>query len=158
MPLEKKLWNVVNYRKFTKTIQVRDPLPNIPNVLNKLRWCNYFTNLHLFSGFLKIGVDRCVALKTLLTVEKIITNVRMPFNLKNGTATIQRIMNNALRGLQNEICSAYRDNIIVYIRHCRNAFSTFEVFQWPREPISKFSQTSLNLWWKKLSILHKLPQ
>uniref|UniRef100_A0A146L2U0 RNA-directed DNA polymerase n=1 Tax=Lygus hesperus TaxID=30085 RepID=A0A146L2U0_LYGHE len=39
---------------------------------------------------------------------------KMPFGLKNAPSTFQRLMDNCLRGVQNEICSVYMDDIIVF--------------------------------------------
>jgi hypothetical protein len=39
---------------------------------------------------------------------------RIPFGLKNAPSTFQRVMNNVLRVLQNEICSLYLDDIIIF--------------------------------------------
>lgn len=40
--------------------------------------------------------------------------VRMTFGLINATATFQQIMDNILRGIQNERCHIYLDDIIIF--------------------------------------------
>lgn len=38
----------------------------------------------------------------------------MRFGLKNAPSTFQRVMDNILRGLQNEICLVYLDDIVIF--------------------------------------------
>lgn len=38
----------------------------------------------------------------------------MPFGLKNGLTTFQRVMDSELLGVQNEISVVYMDDILVY--------------------------------------------
>lgn len=40
--------------------------------------------------------------------------LRMPFGLKNAPSTFQRVMDNILRGIQNEKCLVYLDDIIIF--------------------------------------------
>lgn len=113
----KKKWRiVVDYRKLNeKTIDDRYPLPNITDVLDKLGRCNYFSTLDLASGFHQIEMNPEDISKTAFNVENgHYEYVRMPFGLKNAPATFQRVMDNILRGLQNEICLVYLDDIIIY--------------------------------------------
>ena len=39
---------------------------------------------------------------------------RVPFGLKGAHSTFQIVMNNKLRGIQNERCAVYMDEIIVF--------------------------------------------
>lgn len=112
----KKKWRiVVDYRKLNeKTIDDRYPLPNITDVLDKLGRCMYFTTLDLASGFHQIEMNPEDIPKTAFNVENgHYEYVRMPFGLKNAPATFQRVMDNVLRGLQNEFCLVYLDDIII---------------------------------------------
>lgn len=112
----KKKWRIViDYRKLNeKTVDDRYPLPNITDVLDKLGRCNYFTTLDLASGFHQIEMNPEDITKTAFNVENgHYEFVRMPFGLKNAPATFQRVMDNVLRGLQNEFCLVYLDDIII---------------------------------------------
>lgn len=113
----KQKWRVVvDYRKLNdKTIDDRYPLPNITDLLDKLGRCQYFTTLDLASGFHQIEMDENDIAKTAFTSENgHYEYLRMPFGLKNAPATFQRIMDNILRGIQNEKCLVYLDDIIIF--------------------------------------------
>lgn len=107
---------VIDYRKLNeKTIDDRYPIPNITDLLDKLGRCNYFTTLDLASGFHQIEMHPDDIEKTAFSVENgHYEFLRMPFGLKNAPSTFQRVMDDVLRGLQNEICVVYLDDIIVF--------------------------------------------
>lgn len=107
---------VVDFRKVNeKTIDDKYPIPNITDVLDKLGKCQYFTTLDLASGFYQVEMDPCDVHKTAFNVENgHYEFLRMPMGLKNSPSTFQRVMDNVLRGLQNEICLVYLDDIIVF--------------------------------------------
>lgn len=113
----KTKWRVViDYRKLNeKTIDDKYPLPNITDLLDKLGRCQYFTTLDLASGFHQIEMHENDIPKTAFNVENGHYEFRrMPFGLKNAPATFQRLMDNILRGVQNESCLVYLDDIIVF--------------------------------------------
>ena len=103
----KKKWRiVVDYRKLNeKTVDDKYPIPNITDVLDKLGKCNYFSTIDLASGFHQIEMIPEDIKKTAFNVENgHYEFLRMPFGLKNAPATFQRVMDNVLKGLQNDIC------------------------------------------------------
>lgn len=113
----KQKWRVViDYRKLNeKTIDDKYPLPNITDLLDKLGKCQYFTTLDLASGFHQIEMERDDIQKTAFNTENgHYEFLRMPFGLKNAPATFQRVMENILRGIQNEKCLVYLDDIIIF--------------------------------------------
>lgn len=113
----KRKWRVViDFRKLNeKSIDDKYPLPNINDLLDKLGKCQYFTTLDLASGFHQIEMDEKDVEKTAFNTENgHFEFLRMPFGLKNAPATFQRVMDNILRGIQNEKCLVYLDDIIVY--------------------------------------------
>lgn len=113
---EQKWRVVVDYRRLNeKTIDDRYPLPNITDLLDKLGKCQYFSTLDLASGFHQIEMDENDIAKTAFNTENgHYEYLRMPFGLKNAPATFQRVMDNILRGIQNEKCLVYLDDIIIF--------------------------------------------
>lgn len=112
-----KKWRVViDYRKLNeKTINDKYPLPNITSILDKLGKSQYFTTLDLASGFHQIELDADTIPKTAFSTEHgHFEFKRMPFGLKTAPPTFQRVMDNVLRGLQNETCLVYLDDIVIY--------------------------------------------
>lgn len=107
---------VVDFRKVNeKTIDDKYPIPNITDVLDKLGKCQYFTTLDLASGFYQVEMDPEDIHKTAFNVENgHYEFLRMPMGLKNSPSTFQRVMDNVLKDLQNEICLVYLDDIIVF--------------------------------------------
>lgn len=110
-------WRVViDYRKLNlKSLDDKYPLPNITDLLDKLGKCQYFTTLDLASGFHQIEMNESDIQKTAFSTENgHYEFLRMPFGLKNAPATFQRVMDNILRGITNEKCAVYLDDIIIY--------------------------------------------
>lgn len=134
---EKQKWRlVVDYRKLNeKTLSDKYPIPNISDILDKLGRCQYFTTLDLASGFHQIEMHPDDIKKTAFTVENgHYEYCRMPFGLKNAPSTFQRAMENVLRGLINEICVVYMDDIIVFSTSLQEHILNIEkVFQRLRE-------------------------
>lgn len=133
----KQKWRlVVDFRKLNeKTYDDKYPIPNISDVLDKLGKCQYFTTLDLASGFYQVEMDPQDIEKTAFNVEHgHFEFLRMPMGLKNSPSTFQRVMDNVLRGLQNEICLVYLDDIIVYSTSLQEHLENLEkVFQRLRE-------------------------
>lgn len=115
--LGRKKWRmVIDYRKLNeKSLADAYPLPNITEVLDQLGSAKYFSVLDLASGFHQIPVDEKDAPKTAFsTPHGHYEFVRMPFGLKNGPATFQRLMDNVLTGLQGNELFVYLDDIVIY--------------------------------------------
>ncbi|KXZ75732.1 Retrovirus-related Pol polyprotein from transposon 17.6-like Protein [Tribolium castaneum] len=108
---KKEMRLVVDYPKLNeKTVSDKYPLPNITDIL-----CIYFTTLDLASGFHQVQMNRDDIEKTAFSTENShYKYLRMPFGLKNAPATFQRVMDNILRGIQNEKCLVYLDDIIIF--------------------------------------------
>lgn len=133
----KRKWRVViDYRKLNeKTIDDKFPLPNIHDILDKLGKSQYFTTLDLANGFHQIEMHPDDVQKTAFSTDTgHFEFKRMPFGLKNAPSTFQRVMNNILRGLQNEICAVYLDDIIIFSTSLQEHIQRLrEVFQRLRE-------------------------
>ena len=129
---EKKWRLVVDYRKLNeKTIDDKYPLPNINDILDKLGKSMYFTTLDLASGFHQVEMHPDDIEKTAFSTENgHYEFLRMPFGLKNAPATFQRVMDNILRGIQNEKCLVYLDDIIIFSTSLEEHISRLkEVFE-----------------------------
>lgn len=107
---------VIDFRNLnSKTIDDRYPLPNITDLLDKLGKCHYFSTIDLASGFHQVELDEDSIAKTAFSTEKgHFEFLRMPFGLKNAPRTFQRVMDNILRGIADERCAVYLDDIIVF--------------------------------------------
>lgn len=107
---------VIDYRKLNeKTIPDKFPLPNISDLLDKLGRCQYFSSIDLTSSFHQIELDEPSIPKTAFSTENNHYEfLRMPYGLRNAPPTFQRLINCVLRGLQNEICLIYLDDILIY--------------------------------------------
>lgn len=107
---------VIDYRRLNeKTLDDKYPLPNISDILDKLGRSQMFTTLDLASGYHQVEMDAEDVAKTAFSTEQGHYHfLRMPFGLKNAPSTFQRVMDNVLRGVQNESCLVYLDDIIVY--------------------------------------------
>ena len=107
---------VIDYRKLNeKTIEDKYPIPNITDILDKLGKCHYLTTLDLASGYHQVEMDPRDIEKTAFSTEQgHFEFKRMPFGSKNAPATFQRLMDNVLKGLLEDTCFVYLDDIIIY--------------------------------------------
>lgn len=113
----KQKWRlVIDYRKLNEvTVGDKYPLPNIEDLLDQLGKCKYFSTIDLASGFHQIEIEKRDIPKTAFSVENgHFEFLRMPFGLRNAPSTFERVMDQVLTGIQNEICMTYLDDIITY--------------------------------------------
>ena len=113
----KQKWRIViDFRKLNElTDQDAYPLPDIDDILSQLGNAKYFSALDLSSGFHQIPMDENSRKYTAFsTPQGHFHYNRMPFGLKNAPATFQRMMDTALRGLINNHCFVYLDDIIIF--------------------------------------------
>ena len=148
----KQKWRVVvDYRKLNeKTIDDKYPLPNITDLLDKLGRCQYFSTLDLASGFHQIQMNEEDIQKTAFSCENgHYEYLRMPFGLKNAPSTFQRVMDNILRGIHNEKCAVYLDDVIIY------STSLDEHIQKLREIFQRFRDSNFKIQLDKSEFLKK---
>lgn len=123
---------VIDNRKLNeKSIGDKYPIPNITDLFDKLGRCQYFTTLDLASGFHQIEVSEDSIEKTAFSTDGgHYEFLRMSFGLKNSPATFQRVMDHELRGLKNNICLVYLDDVIISSvsleDHMKNLKSVFD--------------------------------
>lgn len=113
----KMKWRIcIDFRKLNETtIGNSYPLPNITDILDQLGRSKYFSTLDLSSGFHQINVQEDHKERTAFSTPYGHYEFnRMPFGLKGGPPTFQRLMNTVLSGLQGLKCFVYLDDIVVY--------------------------------------------
>ena len=101
------------------------PIPRIDDNIDRLSGASVFSVIDLQSGFNQIPLDvDSIELTSFNTRYGQFEYLVMPFGLRNAPSTFQRVMNMVLRGLVDEICVVYLDDILVYSQtveeHTRN--------------------------------------
>ena len=105
----------VDYRK-VNAVTRKDayPLPRVDDTLNTLAGSKWFSTLDLISGYWQVEMSPEHREKTAFcTTEGLFEFNVTPFGLCNAPATIQRLMDMVLAGLQWSSCLVYLDDIIV---------------------------------------------
>ena len=91
------------------------PLPRIDDCLDTLKGSTLFSSLDCRSGFMQLGVKEEDRPKTaFITRRGMFQFLRMPFGLTNAPATFERLIDLLLRGLNEEICLSYLDDILCF--------------------------------------------
>lgn len=105
----------IDYRKLNEASKTETyPLPFLEDVVDRLRGKRVFSKIDLKSGYWQIqmssdGVDKTAFVTHMGAFQW----RRMPFGLKNATATFQRIMRSVLSGL--EFCTeVHVDDILIF--------------------------------------------
>lgn len=98
-----------------KTLPDNFPLPNMNEMLDMLGGANYFSTLDLTSGFYQMKLDDEDIHKTGIVVQNMgsFQYLRLPFGLKNASASFQRLMSLILAGLSPLSIGVYIDDIII---------------------------------------------
>ena len=83
--------------------------------MHSLAGKRFFTTLDLECGFWQIALDPESKEKTaFISIRGLFHFNRLPFGVKNGPPTCQRLMESVLRGLLWESCLIYVDDIIIF--------------------------------------------
>ncbi|KMQ89017.1 enzymatic polyprotein endonuclease reverse [Lasius niger] len=111
-----KLRVIVDFRQLNNlTIGDSFLLPNITDILDQLGNVKYFTTLDLASGYHQIPMAERDKNKTAFSTPYGHYELnRMPFGLKNASATFQRLMNSVLMGIQGLRCLVYLDDTYIH--------------------------------------------
>jgi hypothetical protein len=122
----------VDYRRLNNvTIKDAHRLPRIDESLDQLNKAKWFSTLDLKAGYWQVeqypnGEHNA----TFATRQGLYEFNVMPFGPSNTLATVERLMETVLSGLQWQVCLTYLDDIIVYGKTFEEMLSNLEqVFQ-----------------------------
>lgn len=106
----------VDYRGLNKaTIRNRYPLPLISEILDRAVGAQFFTKIDVKDAYYRIRIKEGDEWKTAFrTRYGHYEFLVMPFGLTNAPATFQNYMHLALRGLLDDFCVAYLDDILIF--------------------------------------------
>jgi hypothetical protein len=105
----------VDYRVVNAaTLPLCHPLPNLKDILSRLRGFKYFCKLDLRKGYHQAVVDPASRYLTAFVTEQgQFEYVRVPFGLRNAPAYFQHVVSkHVLAGLVGSICDVYIDDVI----------------------------------------------
>ena len=108
----------VDYRGLNAiTIKNRYPLPLISELLDRLNGSTVFSKIDLKAAYHRIRIREGDEWKTAFrTRYGHYEYLVVPFGLTNAPATFQAFINQALRGLIDDFCVVYLDDILVFSR------------------------------------------
>jgi len=106
----------VDYRGLNAiTIKNRYPLPLITEIMDRVTGAQYFSKIDLKDAYhrlrIKAGDEWKTAFRTRYGHYEFMV---VPFGLTNAPATFQAYINQALRGLVDDFCIVYLDDILVF--------------------------------------------
>ena len=106
----------VNYRGLNAiTFKNRYPLPLISELLDRLNGSVVFSKIDLKNAYYRIRIREGDEWKTAFrTRYGHFEYLVVPFRLTNAPTTFQAYINRALRGLVNDFCVVYLDDILVF--------------------------------------------
>ncbi|KAF7116923.1 hypothetical protein CNMCM5793_005553 [Aspergillus hiratsukae] len=125
----------VDYRGLNDiTVKNRYPLPRIDELMDRLVGARYFTKLDLRDAYHRIRIKRGDEWKTAFrTRYGHFEYLVMPFGLTNAPATFQAYINEAMKGILDDFCIVYLDDILIYSQteeeHVRHVSEVLERLQ-----------------------------
>ena len=113
---DKSIRVTVDYQYLNSvTERVAYPFPFADVIFSKLAMAVFFTVIDLTSGYYQVPLDPdCRAYTAFLCSKGCFEYLVLPMGLTNAVETFQRLMNEVLKGLINDFCQVYLDDIIIY--------------------------------------------
>jgi hypothetical protein len=108
----------VNYRGLNAiTVKNRYPLPLITKIMDRVTRAQYFSKIDLKDAYYRLRIKAGDKWKTAFrTRYGHYEFIVVPIGLTNTPATFQAYINQALRGLVDDFCIVYLDDILVFSR------------------------------------------
>ncbi|GBN53915.1 Retrovirus-related Pol polyprotein from transposon 297 [Araneus ventricosus] len=123
---------VADLRKLnSKTIPDNFPLPKIDEMIDQLSGATFFSTMDLTSGFHQMSMHPDHMHYTGIATEfGLFEYKRLPFGLKNASASFQRLMSIVLAGLSDLQIACYIDDVIIASHNFQDHLQRLElVFQ-----------------------------
>ena len=104
------------YRLNSWTIKDSYSIPRLVDTLDKLAGATFFSCINLKSGYWQVEIEESDKHKTAFWVlsSGFYEYNKMTFGLCNAPATFQRLMEQVLYDLNNQICAIYLDDILIW--------------------------------------------
>ncbi|GBL90462.1 Retrovirus-related Pol polyprotein from transposon 297 [Araneus ventricosus] len=111
-----------------KTIPDNFPLPNLTEMVDMLSGAKFFTSMNLTSGFhqMKMHPDHAF-LTGIATKFDVFEFKRLPFGLRNASASFKRLMSLVLAGLSHLQIGCHIDDIIIASKSVEDHLSKLEI-------------------------------
>ena len=105
----------IDYRGISKvTVKQQLAIPVMDDQIDRLQGMKYFTTLDLSSGYYQVPMAKDSGhITAFITPDGVYHFLRVPFELCNAPAAIQRLVNKVLGKLRYTVAMAYLDDIII---------------------------------------------
>jgi len=93
-------------------------MPDLDKIIREMRGAKIFIIFDLRSGYWQVPLHKNAQKYTAFRTRRGLFQFRvLPFGLKNSPMTFVRLINEVMRGYQDEFVQVYLDDIVVYSRN-----------------------------------------